>query len=88
MKLILERAVRIGRLTTPSQIATEIGRIYRHARRGELKTPEALRLATILSHMRPFMEASVLEARMEKFEADIAELAQSNVVPFGKRRSA
>ena len=40
------RKVRIGRLTTVGQVAAELGRLYRQARRGDVAVADASRLAT------------------------------------------
>ena len=44
-----KRRIRIGRLTTVGQVAAELGRLYRHARWGEVPVGDASRLATILA---------------------------------------
>lgn len=79
-----QRAVRIGRLTTLSEIATEIGRLYRAARQGKEDTLVAQRLATILTAMRQCLEVADVEHRMGELEAAVTEAA-SNIVPFRKR---
>ena len=56
--------VRIGRLDTVGGVVTELGRIYRHARRGELDVGDATRLATILREMRCCLEVSDIETRL------------------------
>jgi hypothetical protein len=55
-----ERRIRIGRLTTVGQVAAELGRLYRHARWGEIPVADASRLATILGIMRQCLESSEL----------------------------
>ena len=55
-----KRKVRIGRLTTVGQVASELGRLYRQARRGDVAVADASRLATILAAMRQCLEASEL----------------------------
>jgi hypothetical protein len=47
-----KRKVRIGPLTTVGQVAAELGRLYRQARRGDVAVADASRLATILAAMR------------------------------------
>ena len=59
---------RIGKLGTPMQVATELGRVYKAARRGELDTIDAARLASILSALRVALESCALEARVERLE--------------------
>ena len=81
-----KRRMRIGRLTTIGQVAAELGRLYRHARWGEIPVADASRLAAILSAMRQCLEASELERRISAMEAaiDIAKTIPSSVVPFRK----
>jgi hypothetical protein len=40
-----QRNFKIGRLTTQDQIVKELGRVYRHARRGEIDSSKAYRSA-------------------------------------------
>jgi hypothetical protein len=79
-----KRRVRIGRLTTVGQVAAELGRLYRHARWGEIPVADASRLATILGVMRQCLEASEFERRISEMETALATNAGS-VVPFRKR---
>ena len=44
--------IRIGRLNTVGGVVSELGRIYRQARRGELHVGDATRLAMILREIR------------------------------------
>ncbi len=67
-----ERRIRIGRLTTVGQVASELGRLYRQARRGDVAVADASRLATILAAMRQCLEASELERRITEMEAALA----------------
>lgn len=60
--------IRIGRLNTLGCVLTELGRLYRHARRDQLDTQKAARLATILKEMRATLEASDIERRLEALE--------------------
>jgi CO dehydrogenase/acetyl-CoA synthase alpha subunit len=83
-----QRAVRIGRLTTLSEIATEIGRLYRAARQGKEDTLVAQRLATILTAMRQCLEIADVERHIADLEAAITAAAQSNVAPFRQKGSA
>ena len=66
------RRIRIGRLTTVGQVAAELGRLYRQARRGDVAVADASRLATILAAMRQCLEASELERRIAEMEAALA----------------
>ena len=82
-----KRKVRIGRLTTVGQVAAELGRLYRQARRGDVAVADASRLATILAAMRQCLEASELERRIADMEAALAPAnATSSVVQLRSRR--
>jgi hypothetical protein len=83
-----KRKVRIGRLATVGQVAGELGRLYRQARRGEVAVGEASRLATILAAMRQCLEASELERRIAEMETALAPANAStgSVVQFRSRR--
>ncbi len=61
--------IRIGPLDTVGGVVTELGRIYRKARRGELDVGDATRLAMILREIRCALEASDIERRLEALEA-------------------
>ena len=81
------RRIRIGRLTTVGQVAAELGRLYRQARRGDVAVADASRLATILAAMRTCLEASELERRIAEMEAALAPAnATSSVVQLRSRR--
>jgi hypothetical protein len=67
------------------QVAAELGRLYRQARRGDVAVVDASRLATILAVMRQCLEASELERRIAEMEAALAP-AKSSVVPFRRER--
>jgi hypothetical protein len=79
------RRIRIGRLTSVGQVAAELGRLYRHARWGEIPVGDASRLATILAAMRQCLEASELERRIAEMEATLAGTEGSSIVPFRAR---
>jgi len=49
-------------------IVSEMGRLYRQARRGEINSADASRLASILALMRAGLEASDLERRLSELE--------------------
>ena len=55
---------RIGRLDTVGGVVTELARVYRLARRGELDVGDATRLAMILREIRCALEVSEFEARL------------------------
>ena len=81
------RRIRIGRLTTVGQVAAELGRLYRQARRGEVAVADASRLATILAVMRQCLEVSEVESRIADMEAALAPAnATSSVVQLRSRR--
>jgi hypothetical protein len=68
--------VRIGRLTSVGRVGIEIARLYRHARRGEIETIEAYRLASVLSVLKSCLEASEIEQRLEELETALREREQ------------
>ncbi len=77
------RTRRIGRLTTVGQVAAELGRLYRQARRGDVAVADASRLATILAAMRQCLEASELERRIAEMEAALSPAGPTHpIVPF------
>ena len=89
-----KRKVRIGRLTTVGQVAAELGRLYRQARRGDVAVGDASRLATILGGYAQCLEASELERRIGEMEAalavntrpgSVAALSEGNEMSFEKR---
>ncbi len=60
---------RIGRLDTVGGVVTELGRIYRLARRSELDMADAKALTYVLREIRCALEASDIERRLEAMEA-------------------
>jgi len=64
------RNVRVGPLDTVGRVATELGRLYRVARRGELDKSEAAKLAFILTALRQCLEVSAVEDRLAALEED------------------
>jgi hypothetical protein len=66
------RANRVGPLTTVGQVAAELGRLYRAARRDDIDSAYASRLAGILAVMRQCLETAELERRLDAIEAKIA----------------
>ena len=60
---------RIGPLNTVGGVVTELGRVYREARRGELDVGDATRLAYILREIRCALELSEFEKRLEALES-------------------
>lgn len=61
--------IRIGPLNTVGGVVTELGRVYREARRGELDVGDATRLAYILREIRCALELSEFEKRLEALES-------------------
>lgn len=56
------------KLETVANVRRELARIYREARRGELKVDHATRLAYLLDLMARMIERSELEARIAALE--------------------
>jgi hypothetical protein len=82
-----QRKLRIGPLNTVGQVAAELGRLYRQARRGELPVADASRLASVLSVARQCLETADIERRITEMEAAIAE-GEDNIVPFKSRAAS
>ncbi len=53
-----ERKVRVGKLDTVGNVVTEMAKIYREARRGNLETLDAVRLARVLCEIRRGLETN------------------------------
>ena len=62
--------IRIGPLNTVGGVVTELGRIYRLARRSELDMADAKALTYVLRGIRCALEASDIERRLEALEAN------------------
>ena len=60
---------RIGPLNSVGGVVTELGRIYRLARRSELDMADAKALTYVLREIRCALEASDIERRIEALEA-------------------
>ncbi len=60
--------IRIGPLNTVGGVVTELGRVYRQARRGELDIADAKALTYVLREIRCALEASDIERRLEALE--------------------
>ena len=72
-----EKAVRVGNISDLPGIKTELGALYKQARRaaGRHPTPqEALALSRILSAVREAIETAEILTRVNRGLADIAEL--------------
>ena len=76
-----QKKVRIGRLDTVGGVTTELGRVYRLARRGLLDFADAKALTYVLRELRCALEAGDVERRLDALEALEA------VEPRGKRLS-
>jgi hypothetical protein len=63
-----KRRIKIGKLDRPLAVAAELARLYRHARRGEIDSLEASRLASILTALRHALEAGEVDARLTVLE--------------------
>jgi hypothetical protein len=66
-----KRGPRIGQLTSVGRVAIEVGRIYRAARRGDIDSIEAYRLASVLSVMAKCLETTEFERRITEMETAI-----------------
>ena len=66
--LSLKAEIRIGPLTTVGGVVSELGKVYRQARRGQIDTQDATRLAFILREIRVALESSDIEERLERLE--------------------
>ena len=64
-----QKKPRIGRLDTVGGVVTELGRVYRQARRGEMETSEAKALTYVLREIRCALEAGDIEQRIAALEA-------------------
>ena len=61
--------IRIGPLNTVGGVVTELGRVYRLARRSELDMADAKALTYVLREIRCALEAGDIERRIEALEA-------------------
>ena len=62
--------VRVGGLDTIGKVCTELGRLYRAARRSDLATGDAARLSAILTALRQGLEVGALEDRLKRLEEE------------------
>ncbi len=60
--------IRIGPLSTVGGVVSELGKIYRAARRGQIDVTDATRLTYILREIRCALEASDIEKRLDALE--------------------
>ena len=66
---------RVGRLRSVGDVLTEMGRVYREARRKQLSTVDASRLMMMLREIRQVMETENLEQRIEKLEEQVEQVS-------------
>jgi hypothetical protein len=59
---------RVGRLDSLLAVRRELARVYRDARRGQVPTQDAARLAFILATIGKLIEGSELAQKIEKLE--------------------
>ncbi len=71
--------IRVGRLDTIGHVASELGKLYRKARRGEADVADASKMATMLGTLRQCLEAGDLEQRVIELEKRNAEPAKPNL---------
>jgi hypothetical protein len=62
---------RIGQPTSVGRVAIKVGRIYSAARRGDIDSIEAYRLASVLSVMAKCLETTEFKRRIAEMEAAI-----------------
>jgi hypothetical protein len=63
---------RVGGLKTIGQVATELAKLYRRTRRGEVDVADASKLASVLGILRTCLEAGDVETRIRTLEASLA----------------
>jgi hypothetical protein len=84
---VRKRAIRIGSLATLGRVASELARMYREARRGEISAGDASKLASVLAVLRQCLEASDLEKRMAELEDLLSPGETDNVVGFPTKKA-
>ncbi len=62
--MTVKAKIRIGPLNSVGGVVSELGKIYREARRGQLDVGDATRLAMVLREIRQALEVSEFEARL------------------------
>lgn len=60
--------IRVGKLQTIDNLEVELRRVYRHTRKGVVKTEDGWRLAKILQMMVQIKRETDLEERIQKLE--------------------
>ena len=70
--MAVKTKIRIGPLVTSGDMKTEIARVYRQARRGQLDTSEGTRLVYMLRVLLTAIETTDVERRLDALEgADV-----------------
>lgn len=76
------KKLRIGKLDSIGRVASELGHLYRQARRGEIETLDASRCATILGEVRKCLEIAAVEDRLRVLEERVGERRSATVTPL------
>jgi hypothetical protein len=71
--MTIKRRARVGRIHTVGGVSSEMGRIYRLARWGELAPDVAKTLVTILVCIRDGLVAADVEKRMAQLECSLSD---------------
>jgi hypothetical protein len=82
---VKRRSFRVGRLKTTGDLVVELGRLFRRTARNEIPSADASRMASILAIMKQCLESSEQEQKLAELEAQIATIANANVVAFRKQ---
>ena len=63
-----KRKVRVGPLDTVGRVITEMAKVYRATRKGDLESVEGSRLVSMLTQIRTAIEGGEYERRLEALE--------------------
>jgi hypothetical protein len=66
-------------------VASELGRLYRAVRRGQVASIEGYRMAAILNVLRQCLEAGDLERRLEELEDQARAKGLPQLIDYSKR---
>ena len=66
---VRKRKVRVARLDTVGRVVSELGKVYRLARQGEIDLGDAKSLTYVLRELRCALEAGDVERRLEALES-------------------
>jgi hypothetical protein len=80
-----KRRTRIGKLSTVSMVGSEIARLYKQSRRGEIDSLVAYRLATVLGMLAKCLETGAVEAQLAELREAIDKQEPHNVVQLRPR---